>query len=254
MNAFLNIEQKLSFFYKKYYTNKLIKGGILFSLFGVLYLILTLCIEYFLWLPPNHRIILLLIFIAIEFFLFFKFILIPISHLIKLKKGINEIESSKIIGAYFPEVQDKLLNILQLKNEEKESALILASIQQKSIELQPIKFSNAINFKKNFIYLKYLSFPILLWFMFFLTGIDTGLYNSLHRVTNPKTTYIPPALFSFHMETKNLTVIEGGSHTVSLYTKGDFTPKEVKILYGEESYFMKEKAQGVFSFTFINVT
>jgi hypothetical protein len=254
MNAFLNIEQKLSYFYKKYYTNELIKGFILFSLFGVLYFILTLCIEYFFWLRPRYRIILLLAFIMIEFFLFLKFIISPISHLIKLKKGINKIESSKIIGAYFPEVQDKLLNVLQLKNEQKETDLILASIQQKSIELQPIKFSNAINFKKNFIYLKYLSFPILLWFMFFLTGIDTGLYNSLHRVTNPKTTYIPPALFSFHMETKNLTVIEGGSHTVSLSTKGDFTPKEVKILYGEESYFMQETAQGVFSFTFINVT
>ena len=254
MNAFLNIEQKLSFFYKKYYTNKLIKGGILFSLFGVLYLILTLCIEYFLWLPPNHRIILLLIFIAIEFFLFFKFILIPISHLIKLKKGINEIESSKIIGAYFPEVQDKLLNILQLKNEEKESALILASIQQKSIDLQPIKFSNAINFKENFIYLKYLLFPILLWLIFFLTGIDTGLYNSLQRVANPKTAYTPPALFSFHMETNNLTVIEGSSHTVSVSTKGGFIPKEVKIVYGEETYFMQESTKGVFSFTFTNVT
>ena len=186
--------------------------------------------------------------------MFFKFIIIPITHLIKLKKGINEIESSKIIGAYFPEVQDKLLNILQLKNEQKESDLILASIQQKSIDLQPIKFSNAINFKENFIYLKYLLFPILLWFIFFLTGIDTDLYNSLQRVANPKIVYTPQALFSFHMETKNLTVIEGSSHTVSISTKGGFIPKEVKIIYGEETYFMQETTKGVFSFTFTNVT
>lgn len=254
MSALLNIEQKLSFFYKKYYTNELIKGGILFSLFGALYLILTLCIEYFLWLKPNHRIILLLIFIGFEFFLFLKFIIIPITHLIKLKKGINEIESSKIIGAYFPEVQDKLLNILQLKNEENETDLILASIQQKSTDLQPINFSNAINFKNNFIYLKFLLFPILLWFIFYLTGVDSGLYNSLQRVAHPKTTYTPPALFTFHMETKNLTVIEGSSHTVSISTKGGFIPKEVKIIYGDEAYFMQETAKGRFSFTFTNVT
>ena len=254
MSALLNIEQKLSFFYKKYYTNELIKGGILFSLFGALYLILTLCIEYFLWLKPNHRIILLLIFIGFEFLLFLKFIIIPITHLIKLKKGINEIESSKIIGAYFPEVQDKLLNILQLKNEEKETDLILASIQQKSKDLQPINFSNAINFKNNFLYSKYLLFPILLWFLFFLTGIDTDLYYSLQRVVNPQTAYTPPALFSFHMETKNLTVIEGGSHTVSISTKGGFIPEEVKIIYGDETYFMQETTKGMFSFTFTNVT
>ena len=95
MSAFLNIEQKLSLFYKKYYTNELIKGLILFSLFGVLYFILTLCIEYFLWLKPNYRVVLLIVFIAIELFLFIKLIIIPIFHLIKFKKGINEIIKQK---------------------------------------------------------------------------------------------------------------------------------------------------------------
>ena len=253
MSAFLNIEQKLSLFYKKYYTNELIKGGILFSLFGVLYFILTLCIEYFLWLKPNYRVILLIVFIVIELFLFIKLIIIPIIHLVKFTKGINEIESSKIIGAHFPEVQDKLLNVLQLKNEQKTTDLILASIQQKSIELQPIKFSKAISFKKNLIYLKYLMFPLLLWFVFLLTGIDVGLYKSLQRVANPKTVYTPPPLFSFQMETKNLNVIEGGSHTVFVSTKGEVIPKEVKIQLGEQSYYMQEITKGKFSFTFTNV-
>ena len=149
MNAFLNIEQKLSFFYKKYYTNELIKGSLLFSLLGVLYFIFTIYVEYFLWLQPTYRTILFLLFIFIEFFLFFKFIITPITQLIKLKKGINEIESSKIIGNHFPEVQDKLLNILQLKNEQKETDLILASIQQKSLELLPVQFAKAVDFKKN---------------------------------------------------------------------------------------------------------
>ena len=160
MNAFLNIEQKLSFFYKKYYTNELIKGSLMFSLLGVLYFIFTIYIEYFLWLQPTYRTILFWFFIMIEVFLFFKFIITPIFQLIKFKKGINEFESSKIIGDHFPEVQDKLLNILQLKNEQKETALILASIQQKSLELQPIQFTKAVDFKKNVVYLKYLMFPI----------------------------------------------------------------------------------------------
>ena len=253
MSAFFNIEQKLSLFYKKYYTNELIKGLILFSLFGVLYFILTLCIEYFLWLKPNYRVVLLIVFIAIELFLFIKLIIIPIFHLIKFKKGINEIESSKIIGAYFPEVQDKLLNVLQLKNEQKTTDLILASIQQKSLELQPIKFSKAINFKKNVIYLKYLLLPLLLWVAFFLTGIDIGLYKSLQRVANPKTVYTPPPLFSFQMETKNLNVIEGDSHTVIISTEGEVIPKEVKIQLGEQTYYTQETAKGKFSFTFTNV-
>ena len=253
MNAFLNIEQKLSFFYKKYYTNELIKGSFLFSLLGALYFIFTIYVEYFLWLEPTYRTILFLLFIFVEFFLFFKFIITPITQLIKLKKGINEIESSKIIGNHFPEVQDKLLNILQLKNEQKETDLILASIQQKSLELQPVQFAKAVDFKKNTLYLKYLIFPIFIWLLSSLSGIDVELYNSLTRVVNPKVVFVPPAPFSFHLATENLRVIEGGSYTVSLSTRGAAVPEEVKVLYNKQRYLMQETAKGVFSFTFTNV-
>ena len=253
MNAFLNIEQKLSFFYKKYYTNELIKGSLMFSLLGVLYFIFTIYIEYFLWLQPTYRTILFWFFIMIEVFLFFKFIITPIFQLIKFKKGINEFESSKIIGDHFPEVQDKLLNILQLKNEQKETALILASIQQKSLELQPIQFTKAVDFKKNVVYLKYLMFPIFIWFLSFLTGIDVELYNSLRRVVNPKVVFVPEAPFTFHITSGVLRVLEGGSHTVSISTKGPVVPEEVMVLYNKQAYFMQETAKGIFSFTFTNV-
>ena len=256
MNAFLNIEQKLSFFYKKYYTNELIKGSFLFSLLGVLYFIFTIYVEYFLWLQPTYRTILFLLFIFIEFFLFFKFIITPITQLIKLKKGINEIESSKIIGNHFPEVQDKLLNILQLKNEQKETDLILASIQQKSLELLPVQFAKAVDFKKNILYLKYLIFPITIWLISSLSGIDVELYNSLTRVVNPKAVFVPPAPFSFHLATEDLRVIEGGSHTVSLSTTGGaVVPRRSESYYMEKTTVFNAGNQQkvLFSFTFTNV-
>lgn len=96
--------------------------------------------------------------------------------------------------------------------------------------------------------------PTLLWVVFFLTGIDVGLYDSFNRVANPKTAYAPPALFSFHLETKNLDLLEGGSNTVLISTKGDFVPEEVKIQYDHQTYFMQEVKKGVFSFTFTNLT
>ena len=47
MNRFEKIERKLEGFIKKYYTNELLKGVILFFAFGVLYFLLTLLIEYY---------------------------------------------------------------------------------------------------------------------------------------------------------------------------------------------------------------
>ena len=146
-----------------------------------------------------------------------------------------------------------MLNILQLKNEQKETDLILASIQQKSLELLPVQFAKAVDFKKNILYLKYLIFPITIWLISSLSGIGVELYNSLTRVVNPKVVFVPPAPFSFHLATEDLRVIEGGSYTVSLSTRGAVVPEEVKVLYNKQGYLMQETAKGAFSFTFTNV-
>ena len=253
MQAFTNIQNKLSFFYKKYHTNELIKGLILFFSLGALYLFVTLFIEYFLWLKPVARTILLLVFILVEVYLLFRFILKPILKLIGLQKGISLEQSSKIIGNHFPEVQDKLLNILQLKETSNQSDLLLASINQKAKEIQPIQFAKAVNFKKNIPYLKYLLIPALIWIISLVSGANNDLSNSFSRVVNYQAEYIPPAPFTFNLQTNSLQVIEGNSFIINVSTNGDVVPEEAKILYNNQEYFMQEKNKGVFFFTFTNV-
>ena len=120
MNNFQNIQSKLQEFVKKYYTNELIKGLILFSSFGLLYFIFTLLVEHFLWLQPTARTILFWLFVGVELALLVKYILIPIAKLFGLQKGITLKEASKIIGNHFTEVDDKLLNVLQLHKADSE--------------------------------------------------------------------------------------------------------------------------------------
>ena len=253
MKAYSHIEQKLAFFYKKYYTNELIKGAILFCFLGALFFFIIVYLEFFLWLTPFFRSILLVFFIFIEGYLFFKFILKPILYLIKLKNGIKELESSKIIGDHFSEVQDKLLNILQLKEFPNQSELLLASIEQKSKELSLIQFSKAVNFKKNIVFVKYLLLPFFIWLLSFLTGTNNEFSNSLTRIVNSQTVFFPPAPFTFHLITNDLDIIEGSSHTILLTTTGDISPDDVEILYGGQTYFLQKKSSGVFYFTFSNV-
>ncbi|PTM11874.1 MAG: hypothetical protein DA407_00420, partial [Bacteroidetes bacterium] len=62
MNNFEAIQQKLEAFIKKYYTNELIRGVILFAAIGLLYFLLTLFIEYVLWLNPTARTVLFWLF------------------------------------------------------------------------------------------------------------------------------------------------------------------------------------------------
>jgi len=72
------IYQKLELFIKKFYTNELIKGSIFFVGLGLFYFLFTLFVEYFLWLKPVGRTFLFWLFIGVELFLLFRFILFPV--------------------------------------------------------------------------------------------------------------------------------------------------------------------------------
>ncbi len=253
MENFSKIEKKLQLFSKKYYTNELIKGVILFISLGVLYLFFTLFIEYVLWLKPSARTFLFWLFVVVELFLFFRFICFPIFKIIGLQRGISFEESSKIIGNHFPEVKDKLLNILQLKQNDNKSDLLLASIEQKSNEIQPISFNKAVNFNSNIKYLKYALIPIFIWALSFITGTTRKLSDSFNRMVNHTVAYKAPAPFYFNLTTTNLKVIKGKDITVYIQTSGEIIPERAKIHFNKQQYFLQNEGNGLFSYTFIEV-
>ena len=254
MGNFTQIEKKLQQFSTKYYTNELIKGSILFVAFGLLYLFITLFIEYFLWLKPTARTILFWTFIIIELFLLVRFIGFPLFKLFGLQKGISFEESSKIIGEHFPEVKDKLLNVLQLKQNNNQSDLLIASITQKANELQPVPFAKAISFKNNTKYLKYAAIPILIWLISLATGTNTKLKQSFKRVVDHNTAYTPPAPFLLKVTSDNLQVIQGKPLTIYVEAKGEIMPQEAKIVYDNQQYYLENNGSGFFSYQFEEVT
>ena len=248
LNNFKTIQGKLEQFIRKFYSNELIKGTILFFSIGLLYFLVTLLIEHFLWLNPSGRTILFWLFIVVEGVLFAKFIAIPLSKLLKLQKGINYEEASRIIGEHFPEVNDKLLNVLQLNQSQSQSELLLASIEQKSVELKPIPFKLAINLKKNVKYLKYAAIPALILLLAFISGRLDWFSDSYERVVNYKTAYEPPAPFQFFVINDKLQTTENKDFSVFVKTTGEIIPENVQISYNNETYFLQQKAIGDFEY------
>ncbi|TXE08438.1 hypothetical protein ES711_07995 [Gelidibacter salicanalis] len=253
MNHFKTIQRKLEQFIRRYYTNALLKGSILFFAIGLLYLLFTLVIEYILWLNPTARTILFWFFIVVEVSLFVRFILWPLSKLFKLQKGIHYDEASKIIGKHFPEVNDKLLNVLQLQRSSEQSELLLASIEQKSAELQPIPFKSAVNFRKNIRYLKYAAIPIAIIGVTLITGHFNWFSDSYERVVNYKTAYEPPAPFQFFVINENLQALEHKEFKLLVKTSGLLIPENAQIHYAGETYFLRQTAPGTFEYVFPQV-
>ena len=239
---------KLESFIKKFYTNELLRGTIFFVGLGLLYFIFTLFIEYFLWLKPTARTFLFWAFIFVELFLLARFIAFPIFKLFKLQKGIDYREASTIIGNHFSEVGDKLTNFLQLSEDKNKSELLLASINQKATNLQPIPFGNAVNFGKNKKYLPLAIIPILFFVFFYISGNSTMISQSLNRVVNFKQQFLPPAPFNFVVLNTNLQTEQNKDFLFKVKTIGNVVPENAMIFIGNESYFMEKSASGEFEF------
>ncbi|MCF6308182.1 MAG: hypothetical protein L3J09_09520 [Flavobacteriaceae bacterium] len=251
MSSFSIIQQKLEQFIKKYYVSELIKGAILFFAIGLLYLLITLLIEYFLWLNPTGRTVLFWTFVLVEAALFIRFIAFPLFKIFNLQKGISDEEASKLIGNHFPEVSDKLLNVIQLNQNQRESELLLASINQKSSELEPVPFKRAVNFKKNSKYLKYAAVPVIIFLLFTALGDKDIFSSSYERVVNYGTAYEPPAPFSFVVLNENLSAIENKNYTLKIQTLGEIAPENASISFNNEVYYLKQSTLGFFEYTFV---
>src|SRR5690606_9693329 len=213
-------------------------------------MLFTLFLEYVLWLNTTARTVLFWVFILVEVGLFVKFIAIPLDKLFKLQKGIDYEEASKIIGHHFPEVNDKLLNVLQLKQNTSQSELLMASIEQKSAELTPVPFKLAINLKKNTKYLKYAAIPVAILLISFLSGKINWFSDSYERVVNYKTAYEPPAPFQFFVINNELKAIENKEFKLLVRTQGKIIQENAQIHFNDESYFLTQTAPGDFEYVF----
>ncbi len=242
------IYEKLEAFIKKFYTNELIRGTIFFVGLGLLYFLFTLFLEYFLWLKPTARTILFWSFVSVEIFLLLRFILFPVFKLFKLQKGIDYSQASRIIGNHFSEVGDKLTNFLQLSQDNNKSELLLASIEQKANTLQPIPFTNAINFGKNKKYLPLAIIPILFFAYFYISGNSNFITQSLNRVVNYKQQFLPPSPFEFQLVNSSLQTEQNKDFLVKVKTVGKVVPENAMIFIGDESYFMEKNESEEFQF------
>lgn len=250
MTTFKRIEQKLQRFIRKYYINEILRGAILFLTISLLYFLITVGVEYFLWLGTTGRTILFWLFVTVQLVLLIRFIGIPLARLIKLFGGIDFRDASYMIGTHFPEVSDKLTNVLQLHKNGGDDELTWASIEQKSKELEPIPFSLAIDFKGNIKYVPYLAIPIVAMVIIAVTGNYDMITSGATRVADYKTEYIPPAPFTYDIDVQDLQTLALKDHTITVRVLGNKIPESASIVMGDKSYYLIKTGPDTFSYTF----
>ncbi len=252
MTAYKSLVSQLQQFITKYYKNILLKGVIVFFILTLLLLLLIIFSESIAYFSVSIRTFLFYLFLLSSIGVFVYFILIPFLKILKFGKLITFEQSSKIISDFFPEIQDKLLNTLELykKNMQLSSpdALIIAGIEQKSLSIAPFKFSNAVNFKDNFKYFKYLLLLLLLFTVFYAISGST-LFQSVNRVINHDVYYEKPAPFKFLLVNDTLNIEKGSDVTISALIEGNIIPAEVVINFSGNIFAMQRDKQNKSLFT-----
>ena len=220
----------------------------MFIALGTVLTLVLLGVEFLLWMGSTGRFLLLMAGVIALIYLFIWQIGLPVLYLFRIRKGISPKEASRLIGRHFPDVGDKLYNLLDLAENEDRSELLLASISQRSEQLSPIPFSGAVDLRENRKYLKYLIIPLLIIGVIWITGKLSDFFGSYERVVNYDVAYQPPAPFNFVLLTDQQEILENQEHVLQVTTRGSVQPEEVFIVINDKEYLLKE-GNGIYEHT-----
>ncbi len=249
------LDHKIDAYRRKYYINRLIKGGLL-SISAILsYFLIINIVEYFGALSTITRAVLFFSFLGITLGCFFFWVAIPAFKLFKLSKTISDYEAAQQIGRFFPEVRDKLLNALQLQQltHEYKTDLVKESIAQKNTQLNDIDFTRAINLSVNKKYLRFLLPPFLLTLLVFLF-VPQLFTESTPRLVNYTKDYKKESPFSFNIINNPLQVFKNEDFTLQVNLSGIAVPEKLHLVTQNGRKLKLEKGNGTdFTYTFNKV-
>ena len=249
-----SIVQQLQRYKRKFYLNKLLRGSIYFGAVVLSVYLLFNSIEYTARLNSFGRAFLLFSFILLFLFIFYQWVLDPLIRISTPRRQISDEEAARQIGNYFPDVQDKLLNMVQLNKagSRADNSLVMASIAHRTQQLSVVSFPLAINLKNNLRYLRYLAAPILV-ILVVLLFVPQFFSEGTRRIVNFNKDYKPEAPFTFALQNASAIAFKNEDFPVRVAIEGRTMPDKVYINASGRRFRMMPNEDGVFEHVFQNV-
>jgi hypothetical protein len=249
---------KLDGFIRKYYRNRALRGVILTSTIVAVGALLIAFAEYFARFDVLGRTVLFYSFGIMAVSVIVKMVFTPLFKIFRLGHVISYEEASQIVGDFFPEIKDKLLNTLQLQlqinstNTENTDPLI-ASVDKRSEELGPVTFTNAIDLGANLQYLRYAFVPavVILILLVFRPQI---ISEPTARIIQHRTAFVEEAPFRYVLVSTPLSAPVGANFVFAVRLEGEVVPSTVYAVIGDNRYRMERLREDVFQFTFSSIT
>lgn len=251
------IKQKIREFVRKYYLNRLLRGGMIFLIITLMVFIIYAVLEYFSYFNSTVRSVLFFSYLTIFAITFVAYVLIPVLKIFGVGRQLTAAQIADIIGKHFPEIDDKLLNIFQLEamkesGDCKSVELLATAIDTKIEKIKPFPFTQAIPFKKTFRFVKWALIPVLAFILIF--SVKSEIFTqSTERIINHDKFYAKPAPYSFVIQNDTLTAFQNEEFVLRVQIKGSETPQSAYISVAGREYQLTKSDNTHFTYTFKNL-
>lgn len=247
------LDIKIEKFYRKYYLKQffynLFSGAAAFSL---LLLIISL-FAFFVGFETWQRQFFFIVWLAVAVFSI-GFVVLPLLRMFGVFDRLEYHKLSSLLGVYFPAMQDKLINIVELRKELQHNSneLVQASLSQKSAEILPLPI----------LQVPLLSFP-LRPFLFMLSSFAVfsilllSVPNFYERGTLPILDYTRPIVIEAPYQVKilnsSLDVKRGTDFELRVQVEGDYLPSDLQVNFGGNSFYLRKLDSNIFIYRFKKV-
>ncbi len=245
---------KINTYIKKFYFYQLLRGLILFILLLVFYFSSVTGLEYLNYFNPNIKLIIIILTLFFTLVIFIYFLLLPLIKLIGFGKRLSYYDVSTLLNQAFPEIKDRLVNIIELVNESNQlysNELLQASINQKIDELSIFRFSDAIRFRDLKVIISLL-FGVLIIFSFVFLKFPDFFTESSIRLVHFQEKFEKPAPYVFHLENDHLEIVTGESVELVLNCIGKSIPEMMYVNVSGNNFLMSKSGNN-FKYTIENV-
>ncbi len=245
---------KLNSYIRKFYFYQLIRGLFLFIILLVVYFSFISILEYFNYFDPVIKLTILVTTVFLTLVVLIYFLFIPLIQLFGIGKQLTYYDVSSLLIKTFPEIEDKLINIIELENEKDDNysgELKRASIDQKIDELKIFSFSEAIRFKDLKVVFIFLISGLLLFSAAFISSPDFFKESSV-RLIHFQQKFEKPAPFTFKLENTNLEIVTGESIELVLSCTGKDVPLTMYINVAGSNYLMTKEGDN-FKYSLENI-
>jgi hypothetical protein len=224
-----NLDHRLGRYKRKFYLNLIFKGSIYILTTLISAFLFISLLEYQFHSGSVIRGLLFFGYLLACVYVLYKWLFVHLLKLFLKSRQISDENAAKKIGSSIPEIEDKLVNLVQLRQVASSNSLLKASIAQRSRQMSKAPIEQIISYRDNLKYLKYLALPFLVLAMLAFTTPKT-ITEPTKRIVQFRKEFVPIAPFNFNILNENLRAFKNEDFALLLELSGQDIPESVYLV------------------------